>query len=53
MRVIFTERTGSHCENASRYTLKHTALLNVVDAEEAVVDAPVIMLPELTESADE
>jgi hypothetical protein len=49
----FTERTGSQCENASRYELRRTALLNVVYAEEAVVDAPVVVLPELTESADE
>ena len=45
---LFTERTGSQCENASCYELERTALLNVVDAEEAVVDTPVIMLPEFT-----
>ena len=49
---LFTKRTGSQCENASRYELERTALLDVVDAEEAVVDAPVVMLPELTQGAD-
>ncbi len=46
---LFTERTGSDCENASSYELECAALLNSVDAEEAVVDAPVIMLPELAD----
>jgi hypothetical protein len=50
---LFTEQTGSLCENVSRYYYDCNALLNGVIAEDGVVDAPVVMLPEIAEDAHE